>query len=240
MRIRLQARPTGSWKGRHPQGPPRGRRGHSPCRVSYCLICTSSTQSAGNQPVRPFTVPSQKPPSPMLSTGGTEARRAVRAEEGGRRATPLPPAPPAPPHLHLLGLRLCPPTLHVSPSLPVPSFILLSFSLGKFWDPHRRQKRTDGHSTGWACGGQRDAQMDTLEGGTGGRGRDHNPTPALPADPSPPTSSTNPQATLLCRPPQGSRPRAQGHWIRPHDGPWRADPRNCVFLRLHGQRALMR
>lgn len=46
--------------------PPR----HSPCRESYCRICTSSTHSAGNQPVRPFTLPSQKPPSPMLSTVG--------------------------------------------------------------------------------------------------------------------------------------------------------------------------
>lgn len=45
---------------------------HLPCRGSYCRICTSSTHSAGNQPVRPFTDPSQKPPSPILSTAGGE------------------------------------------------------------------------------------------------------------------------------------------------------------------------
>lgn len=39
-----------------------------PNRGSNCLIWTSSTQSAGNQPVLPLTVPSQKPPSPILST----------------------------------------------------------------------------------------------------------------------------------------------------------------------------
>lgn len=39
-----------------------------PSLGSYCLIWTSSTQSAGNQPVLPLTVPSQKPPSPILST----------------------------------------------------------------------------------------------------------------------------------------------------------------------------
>lgn len=93
------------------RGQPRGREGHSPCRASYCLICTSSTQSAGNQPVRPFTVPSQKPPSPMLSTGGTEAREAVRREPT-----------PCPLSHHQLRLRLRPPTRHPfsGPSLHPP------------------------------------------------------------------------------------------------------------------------
>lgn len=64
----LPRRPKG--KSKHmPFGGHLGKTGgHLPCRVSYCRICTSSTQSAGNQPVRPFTVPSQNPPSPMLST----------------------------------------------------------------------------------------------------------------------------------------------------------------------------
>lgn len=48
-----------------------------PSRGSYCLIWTSSMQSAGNQPVRPFTLPSQKPPSPM-------DRTAKAAQENGR------------------------------------------------------------------------------------------------------------------------------------------------------------
>ena len=154
----LQAIAMGSWKKRYPQEPSRGSRGHSPCRVSYCLSCTSSTQSAGNQPVRPFTVPSQKPPSPMLSTGGTEARQAVRAE--GRSQSP-PGRPPPPTTISTITTQPSP----LSPSLPFPPFIRLAFSLGKFWDPHGREKRTDGHSTGWACEGQRDAQMDTLEWG---------------------------------------------------------------------------
>lgn len=49
---------------------PRGRV-LLPSLGSYCLIWTSSTQSAGNQPVRPFTVPSQNPPSPMERTANT-------------------------------------------------------------------------------------------------------------------------------------------------------------------------
>lgn len=134
---------------------PGGRGGHSPCRVSYCLICTSSTQSAGNQPVRPFTVPSQKPPSPMLSTGGTEARNAVRQSRAA--GTRPPPLPPSPPQAQVL------PT-HPSPFLP--PFPLSSWRFPwKDFGIHTEEKRTDGHSTGWACGGQRDTQMDTLEGG---------------------------------------------------------------------------
>lgn len=42
----------------------------SPDRLSWLRSITSSTQSAGNQPVRPLTVPSQYPPSPTLSTLG--------------------------------------------------------------------------------------------------------------------------------------------------------------------------
>lgn len=40
----------------------------SPDRLSLVTPATSSTQSEGNQPVRPFTVPSQYPPSPTLNT----------------------------------------------------------------------------------------------------------------------------------------------------------------------------
>lgn len=39
-----------------------------PSRGSYCLIWTSSTQSAGNHPVLPLTLPSQNPPSPIDRT----------------------------------------------------------------------------------------------------------------------------------------------------------------------------
>ncbi len=39
-----------------------------PVFCSWFWGSTSSTQSAGNQPVRPFTVPSQNPPSPTLNT----------------------------------------------------------------------------------------------------------------------------------------------------------------------------
>lgn len=41
----------------------------SPCFPSCARFATSSRQSEGNQPTRPLTWPSQKPPSPMLSTG---------------------------------------------------------------------------------------------------------------------------------------------------------------------------
>ena len=44
-------------------------RACSPERLSW-RGATSSTQSEGNQPVRPLTVPSQKPPSPTLNTAG--------------------------------------------------------------------------------------------------------------------------------------------------------------------------
>lgn len=40
----------------------------SPGRLSLLGAGTSCTQSEGNQPVRPFTVPSQYPPSPTLNT----------------------------------------------------------------------------------------------------------------------------------------------------------------------------
>lgn len=40
-----------------------------PCLPSWERFATSSRQSEGNQPTRPLTWPSQKPPSPMLSTG---------------------------------------------------------------------------------------------------------------------------------------------------------------------------
>ena len=50
-----------------------------PSLGSYCLISTSSTQSAGNQPVRPLTLPSQNPPSPMDSTGGTNNKNMVNS-----------------------------------------------------------------------------------------------------------------------------------------------------------------
>lgn len=40
-----------------------------PCFPSWERLATSSRQSEGNQPTRPLTWPSQKPPSPMLSTG---------------------------------------------------------------------------------------------------------------------------------------------------------------------------
>lgn len=56
-----------------------------PCRGSYCRICTSSMHSAGNQPVRPFTVPSQKPPSPILSTMERERETQIRT---GRASVP--------------------------------------------------------------------------------------------------------------------------------------------------------
>ena len=48
-----------------------------PCFASWERLATSSRQSEGNQPMRPLTWPSQKPPSPMLSTGwgvGTQNR----------------------------------------------------------------------------------------------------------------------------------------------------------------------
>ena len=79
-------------------------------------------------------------------------------------------------------------------------YALSAQKLGKFWDPHGREKRTDGHSTGWACGGQRDAQMDTLEGGQEAEaGATVLLLPALlPAL----------EPTL---PSQGSLPRAEGH-----------------------------
>lgn len=46
-----------------------------PSRGSYCLIWTSSTQSAGNHPVLPLTVPSQNPPSPILRTVGQRKKK---------------------------------------------------------------------------------------------------------------------------------------------------------------------
>lgn len=209
-----------------------GAWGHSPCRVSYCLIWTSSTQSAGNQPVRPFTVPSQKPPSPMLSTGGTEARQL----SGNHRT-------PGDRPTHHRRLRVCPPPLSFTPSHPFPSFIFLAFSLGRFWDPHSRQKRTDGHSTGEACGGQRDTQMDTLEGGHQAEAGatslllSSRSTPLLP--PLEPTPS------LLCCPPQGSLPKAQGHCAVPKRlghtmAQRRVDLTAVSFSGSHGRRAPMR
>lgn len=39
-----------------------------PDRTSWGLPCTSSTHSAGNHPIWPRELPSQKPPSPMLRT----------------------------------------------------------------------------------------------------------------------------------------------------------------------------
>lgn len=65
-------------------------RAHSPSRGSNCLIWTSSTQSAGNQPVLPLTVPSQNPPSPMDSTAHTA--HSVRAPpRWGRGLSAWPP-----------------------------------------------------------------------------------------------------------------------------------------------------
>lgn len=59
-----------------------------PCRGSYCRICTSSTHSAGNQPVLPFTVPSQKPPSPILSTVGRKTKVGENEQKKGRPERP--------------------------------------------------------------------------------------------------------------------------------------------------------
>lgn len=171
-----------------PLGSPPGVRGHSPCRVSYCLICTSSTQSAGNQPVRPFTVPSQKPPSPMLSTGGTEARQAVRAEQGSRAPPPRSPGVPRPPLL-------------------LPSLLLLAFSLERFWDPHiREMNRWAQHRTGmW--GTERHTDKRT-RGETGHRGRGHSPAPAPPR-------ATAKNRVIVLR--LGTRPRGGPGRADPHD-----------------------
>lgn len=129
-----------------------GAWGHSPCRVSYCLIWTSSTQSAGNQPVRPFTVPSQKPPSPMLSTGGTEARQL-----SGHCRTPR----DHPTHHRRLGVCPPPPSqLLLVPSLPSFSWLFPGKILGSTqqtetnrWTQHRRgmwrtETHTDEHTRG--------------------------------------------------------------------------------------------
>ena len=56
----------------------------SPDRLSWLRSITSSTQSEGNQPVRPLTVPSQYPPSPTLNTGGVARKSSVI---GGGNAT---------------------------------------------------------------------------------------------------------------------------------------------------------
>lgn len=75
---------------------------------------------------------------------------------------------------------------------------------------HTEEKRTDGHSTGRACGGHRDTQMDTLEGGQEADTGATVPllrsqvTPLLPR-------LLNPSPSWLGRPAQGPLPRAQGH-----------------------------
>lgn len=69
-----------------------------PGRASNCRICTSSTHSAGNHPVRPFTLPSQKPPSPMLSTVGKMGRgQESDPSRLSMGCSPLPGAHPRPP-----------------------------------------------------------------------------------------------------------------------------------------------
>lgn len=178
-----------------PSGAAQGSGGHSPWRASYCLICTSSTQSAGNQPVRPFTVPSQKPPSPMLSTGGTEARQAVRAE-GRSRSPPGRTPPPAPDH-HLHHHHPTFPSLSFSslPSLHPPGFFP-----GKILGSTRKREKNRWARHRMGMWGTKRCTDGHTRGGTGGRGRGHSPLlPALlPAL----------EPTL---PSQGSLPRAEGH-----------------------------
>ncbi|TNN70088.1 hypothetical protein EYF80_019764 [Liparis tanakae] len=59
---------------------------------------TSSTQSEGNQPVRPLTVPSQYPPSPMLNTRGADfALPLGRVRSGGHKDSTRDGAVEAPP-----------------------------------------------------------------------------------------------------------------------------------------------
>lgn len=60
-----------------PLGISAGIPGYQPCLESYWRICTSSTHSAGNQPLLPFTEPSQNPPSPMLSTAENRDRESA-------------------------------------------------------------------------------------------------------------------------------------------------------------------
>lgn len=112
--------------------------------MSYCRICTSSTQSAGNQPVRPFTVPSQNPPSPMLSTRGTEARQAIRR---GQSWGPLPP------HHCRLRFYPCRTLRPCFPSLPTASRFFLWGDFGIHTGDRNKQKGSaqDGNVGGQAC-----------------------------------------------------------------------------------------
>lgn len=62
-----------------------------PAWLSRGLHCTSSTHSAGNHPMWPRALPSQKPPSPMLRTGGDRKEKGIyqnRGQIGPRKGSP--------------------------------------------------------------------------------------------------------------------------------------------------------
>lgn len=166
--ICLQARATGAGRGGTLRSHP-GKQG-SPPRPGI-ILPHLHLHAVSREPARAaFHGPETA--SPMLSTGGHRSQTGCwqRAAAGAHPAALRPDH-----HLHHHH-----PTFPsaFSPSLP---FLPSSSWLfpGEDFGIHTEEKRTDGHSTGWACGGQRDAQMDTLEGDRRQR-QGHSPAPARP------------------------------------------------------------
>lgn len=162
----------------------------------------------------------------------------------GRVGQPQPTSPAnRSPYHHRRQPRFAHPPFTLSPLPPFPSSSSWLFPWEKFWDPHRRKKRTDGLSTGWACGGQKDAQMDTLEGGQeaeAGATILFLPSQLIPL--LPPLEPT--PLPLLCRQPQGSLPRAQGHCAVARGSGHMMDYRRLTLATVSssgspGQRSLM-
>lgn len=156
--------------------------------------------------MRPFTVPSQKPPSPMLSTGGRSQTGHQWGAELGTHPTSGAGSAHSPPALSLLPFPL-------SPSF-FPGKILGSTQKRERnrWARHRvgmwgTERHTDGHTRG---------------GVQAGAGATLLLLAPPPADHAPLAPSTDPHPGSVTHPgvtAKSSGSSCCGQWVRPRDAP---------------------